>query len=151
MALSERSSESTTHLSSYIYPVLVLRLLSYMCTFAKQPAVEFSYIPIPLPWNGRGPFTDFLSQDISLVFGPQTEVVKSENGRAKFPWRGANPSHEEACQPTTALSRHLGTGTSHEDSSMKYNRSCLHVRLPVCCRDGEAMRFQFLLKALYEL
>lgn len=88
----------------YIYilynSVLVLRLLSYMCTFAKQPAVEFSYIPIPLPWNGRGPFTDFLSQDISLVFGPQTEVVKSEKGRAKFPWRGAN--HEEACQPTTA-------------------------------------------------
>lgn len=34
---------------------------------------------------------------------------------------------------------------------MKYNRLCLHVRLPVCCRDGEAMRFQFLLKALYEL
>lgn len=117
-----------------------------MCTFAKQPAVEFSYVPIPLPWNGRGPFTDFLSQDISFVFGSQTEVVKSENGRAKFPWRGAN--HEEACQPTTALLRHLGIGTlsPHEDSSMKYNRSCLHVRLR--CRDGEAMRFQFLLKAL---
>lgn len=35
-------------------------LLSYMCTFAKQLAVEFSYIPIPLLWNGRGAVHGFL-------------------------------------------------------------------------------------------
>lgn len=63
-------------------------------------------------------------------------------------FHGAAPISLEEAWPTTALSRHLGIGTPHEDSSMKYNRLCLHVRLPVCCRDGEAMRFQFLLKAL---
>lgn len=63
-------------------------------------------------------------------------------------FHGAAPITHEEAWPTTAQSRHLrlGIGTPLEYSSMKYNRSCLHVRL--CCRDGEAMRFHFLLKAL---
>lgn len=125
--------------------MLVLRLLSYMCTFAKQPAVEFSYTyTVAVEWKGA--VHGFPIARHLVSFWSTDGGSKGEKGRAKFPWRGAN--HEEAW-PTTAQTRHLGIGTPHEDSSMKYNRSCLHVRL--CCRDGEAMRFHFLLIALWVL